>query len=93
MNRSDFFKKLGLGALVAAGTPEIISAKKNISTGKEKLNVAIDIESISHFHVGGKRITPVEILRLFKENGELLYHSKYGNAPIVFNGTIKTIKI
>ena len=93
MNRNDFLKKVGIGALIASGTPQILSAVPDKKTRKEKVRVAIDFHSINSFKFGGRSILAFEILNHFDKTGILIYDSKKGKEPIVFEGQIKTIKI
>lgn len=97
MKRDQFLKSLGLGALALAVAPTVIKAE-NTSSETEVISMAIDVDSISNFSMGGHRLSPADILQIWKETGVLLYksHGPRGeslNAPMVFKGEIKALNI
>lgn len=53
--------------------------------------VAIDINSISNFSIGGRSILPKEIIEIYNDTGVLIYDSVKGEKPIVINGEIEII--
>lgn len=54
---------------------------------KAKKRIAIDINSISNFKAGGKNIPPVDVLNMLNTSGVLIYNSRQGVAPIIFDAT------
>jgi hypothetical protein len=51
----------------------------------KKQKVAIDIASISNFKDGGRIISPIDILNMMRREGVLIYNSRQGVAPILFD--------
>jgi hypothetical protein len=54
----------------------------------KKQKVAIDIASISNFKAGGRIIPPIEILDMMHKKGVLVYNSRQGVAPILFDADV-----
>ena len=92
MNRNDFLKKLATTMGVAAVTPMALIAT-NDPVERGKTSIAIDVEAISHIYMGGSKLKPTEIYRLWQETGILIYSSRYGNCPYLFNGTVELVDI
>lgn len=97
MKRNDFFKTLGIGVVGTAITPTILKADKPIEIDKDT-SFAIDVHSISNITSGGSRISPAEVLRIWKETGILLYVSSNGrgmhyNPPMVFKGELRVVDV
>lgn len=97
MKRSAFLKSLGIGLGVTVVTPQLLIAKEPIKE-EEKVNLAIDLMSIQNITVGGKRLTPWDIMEIWHETGVLFYrsHTPVGipcNTPVVFKGKVKTVDI
>jgi hypothetical protein len=90
MNRSDFFKKLGLGVGAVALTPMILTADGHDLSEKDT-SVAIDVPTITGFIMGGRKISPAEVLSLWRQTGVLIYDSDKGNPPMVFKGHIEVV--
>lgn len=90
MKRSDFLKKIATTMGVATITPMMLMAK-NDPIEKEKTSMAIDTEAISHMTMMGKKLSPVDVIRLWKETGILVYSSKFGNRPYLFNGMVELV--
>lgn len=92
MNRNDFLKKLATTMGVATVTPMALMAN-NEPVEKGKTSIAIDAESISHLTMGGTKLKPAEVIRLWQEAGILIYSSRYGNCPTLFNGTVELVDL
>jgi hypothetical protein len=90
MKRSDFLKKIATTMGVVTIAPTILMAK-NEPVEKGKTSIAIDMKAISHLTLSGKKLTALEVIRLWKETGILIYNSEHGNCPNLFNGTIELI--
>jgi len=90
MNRGSFLKMLGGGVVGSALVPTILRASDEVKEIKNP-SYAIDINAISQFTIGGKKISPSEVLGLWRETGILIYNSHLGSPPIVFNGEIEVI--
>lgn len=90
MKRSDFLKKIAVTMGVATVTPMALMAK-NEPVGQEKTSIAIDTEAISHMTMMGKKLSPAEVIRLWRETGILIYSSKFGNCPYLFDGTVELV--
>jgi len=54
----------------------------------KKQGIAIDVNTISGFTYGGKKMTIAEILSILKETGTLVYDSGKGEKPILFDTTL-----
>jgi len=90
MDRKGFLKMMDVGAIGSALVPSVLKAK----TRKDNTitpSVAIDVASITHFTIGGIRVSAAEIMQIYKQTGILIYNSKYGNAPMVLEGEIEVI--
>jgi len=90
MKRSDFLKRIATTMGVATITPMALIAK-NDSIEKDKTSLAIDVEAISHLTVTGKKLSPAEVMRLWRETGILIYSSRFGECPYLFNGTVELV--
>lgn len=88
MNRKDFLKKLGIGVGVAAIIPLAPALIEHMSE-ETKASFAIDANSFRGITMGGRKLTPNDIINIFKETGMLIYNSNNGKAPIVLSGEIK----
>lgn len=94
MNRKSFLKKIALSAGVAVVTPTLLKAKESPKDKQDSQNpmIAVDINSISNFRLGGRQISPMEILEMYQQTGVLLYHSsRYCHAPIVLKGSVEVV--
>ena len=87
MERAAFLRRLGFGAAATLMLPKIIKAE---TVGDEN-KVAIDINSISNFSEGSRKMSAHDILLFYHETGVLIYDSRYGEKPSVINGEIKVI--
>lgn len=96
MKRNDFLKLLGVsGVAVAISSiiPNLPQRKEASLIKKEAPKIAIDINSISHFSDGGKKITPSEIIRFYNDTGILIYKSGINiHPPIVLSGELEIVK-
>ena len=92
MKREEFLKKIALGMGVATVTPIVLMAK-NDPVENDKLSIAIDVETISHFTMRGVKRSASDILELWKETGILVYSSHHGNSPILFNGKVELVDV
>lgn len=90
MERKKFLKMIGVGVVGAAFVPTILKAEKR-NNETIKPSVTIDIATITHLSIGGNKLTAVEIIKIWRETGILLYNSHFGNPPIVFEGEIEVI--
>lgn len=90
MKREEFLKKIALGMGVAAVAPMALMAK-NDPIEKDKVSIAIDVEAISHFKMCGKSLSAAEIIELWKQTGILVYDSRYGNCPYLFDGKVELV--
>jgi hypothetical protein len=54
---------------------------------KKDLGLAIDVNTISGFTIGGRRILIAEILDILKKEGILVYDSNKGVKPFKFDPT------
>ena len=89
MNRKDFFKKLGLGALVVAIAPKMLAQKEETLVHTKGLMPFIqrastlsykDTQLLSDYDWNTGMwlpyrgdLTPLEILKIWKETGHLIY--------------------
>ena len=97
MKRDSFLKTLGIGMVGVAITPTILKAEKPIEIDKNT-SFAIDVLSIQNITGGGQKLSPADILRIWKESGILLYQSHGGrgqiyNPPMVFKGELKVVDL
>ena len=92
MKRDEFLKNIALGMGVAVVTPMALMAK-NDPVEKDKTSIAIDMEAISHFTMCGSKLTALEVIELWKQTGILVYDSRYGNCPYLFNGKVELVDI
>lgn len=90
MKREEFLKKIALGMGVAVVTPMALMAK-NDPVEKDKISIAIDVEAISHFTMNGRKTSALEVLDLWKQTGILVYDSRYGNCPYLFDGKVELV--
>ncbi len=96
MKRDDFLKRLTvmLGAATIAPTVAAKMTDDNKPhTEKEDASIAIDIRTITNMTMGGHRLSPSDILQLYKDTGFLLYIGSQGNAPVVLHGTARLLDI
>ena len=92
MKRDEFLKKIALGMGVAVVAPMVLKAE-NDPIEKNKTSLAIDVEAISHFTMGGQHISVAEVIDLWHETGILVYNSRFGNCPYLFNGKVELIDL
>lgn len=59
----------------------------------KEFGVAIDVNSISGFTFGGRKIPIVEILDILKKQGVLIYDSRKGEKPFLFDPSSKVMLI
>jgi len=87
MDRKGFLKMMGVGAIGSALIPTVLKAetRKDNTTAP---SVAVDVESLTNLTVGGEKLSPAEVIRIWRETGILIYNSHYGNAPIVLGENI-----
>lgn len=94
MKREDFLKRLavtlGAAAIVPTVAAEVVSDTEP-QVKKEDVSLAIDIRTITNMTMGGHRLSPSDILDLYKQTGFLLYIGSQGNAPIMLKGGAKLL--
>ncbi len=93
MKRDEFLKKIAVGMGVAVVTPTVLIAKDKPTKDKKEPSVAIDVNSITGFVMGGRKLNPSEIMRLWRQTGILVYSSNHGHPPIVLDGEIEVIDV
>ena len=87
MKKRDFLKQLGISAAELAAASTVLTAPGSDS---DKPQIAVDINSISNFTVGGKRITSSEIMDIYRKERVLFYNSTKGYAPTT-STTVMTV--
>jgi len=92
MKRDEFLKKIALGMGVATVIPMALMAK-NDPIEKDKTSMAIDVCALRGLTIGGEKLTPAEILRLWRQTGVLVYNSNNGNCPYLFNGKLEVVDV
>ena len=81
MDRSDFLKNVLGTAVAPALIKDFLIDEENavaFSKGEHK-KFAIDLNCIHNVRItGGRKLTPAEVIELFKQTGILIYRRPYG---------------
>lgn len=96
MNRKQFFKRIAITTTAGIIAPKVLMANvKTIKAEPVKVpaKISVDWATISGIKAGGKMLTALEVLDIWRETGILIYSSKYGNAPGIIEGEIEVVDI